>query len=179
MPGNSFLKFVPASGKLEGESLQKGHEGKDGWIEIADWSWDVEAETSFMKGTGAAVGKPTPGTFSFTHYYDRSSPTIMNMIVQGTTFKTMQVDMLKQTGASSGPVKFFQIMAKDVFITKVSSKGGEDGQVTQDVECVFKQVAFGYKMQNNNGELAKSPTEFKWNIAAMNLTVDGDLKVFA
>lgn len=179
MPGNIFLMLTPSSGKAVGESLQKGHEGSDGWIEIGDWSWDVESDTSFTKGTGSAVGKATPGTFSFSHYYDKSSPVIMTNIVQGTTFKTMQVDMLKQTGASNTPVLFFQIMAKDVFITKVSSKGGEDGAVTQDVELVFKEVAFGYKMQKNDGTLDSKVIDFKWNIAKQNFTVDGSLKIFS
>jgi type VI secretion system secreted protein Hcp len=48
--------------------------GKDGWIEIGDWTLDVEAEASHLKGTGAAVGKPTSGVLSFSHFYDKSSP---------------------------------------------------------------------------------------------------------
>jgi type VI secretion system secreted protein Hcp len=178
MPGNTFLKFTGTEGTINGESLQKGHAGADGWIEINDWGWDVEAETSFTKGTGSAVGKATPGTFSFTHYYDKSSPVIMKMIVMGMHFKTMEVDMLKATGAKEGPELFFQIKAKDVFITKVSSKGGEDGAVSQDIECVFKEVRFGYKMQTNAGPLAKEVSEFGWNIAKMNFTTDGTIKVF-
>lgn len=175
MPGNVFLKFMKDSTKIPGESLQVGHAGADGWIEINDWGWDVEADTSFTKGTGAAVGKPTPGTFSFSHYYDKSSPTIMKMIVQGTHFTLMQVDMLKQTGAESGPELYFQLKAKDVFVTKVSNKGGEDGAVTQDVECVFKELAMGYKKQLNTGALDKTVKEFKWNIAAMNFSTSGDI----
>ena len=58
-----------------------------GWIEISDWSWDIEADTSFLKGAGASVGKPTPGTLCFSHYYDLASPVIMQKIVQGTHFE--------------------------------------------------------------------------------------------
>nr|WP_316643683.1 type VI secretion system tube protein Hcp [uncultured Roseateles sp.] len=165
MPGNAFIKFTADSGTIPGESLQKGHTGKDGWIEIGDWSWDIEAETSFLKGTGAAVGKPTPGTMSFSHYYDKSSPVIMKMIVQGTHFKTAQIDMCKQTGSGT-PEIYFQMVAAEVFITKVSSKGGEDGAVNQDVEMVFKSVKFGYKRQTNDGKLGAT-VEFAWNIAEM------------
>jgi len=49
----------------------------------------------------------------------------------------------------------------------VSSKGGEDGAVTQDVECVFKTVAVAYKRQEENGELAKTPKPFIWDIGKM------------
>lgn len=178
MPGNTFLKFTGSGGVIPGESMQTGHLGTAGWIEIGDWSWDVEAETSFTKGTGAAVGKPQPGTFSFSHYYDKSSPVIMKNIVAGEHFTKMEIDMMKATGGTAGQVCYFQIKAKDVFITKVSSKGGEDGAVNQDVECVFKEVEIGYKMQKNNGQLAESPSVFKWNVAGMNLTTDGSIKVF-
>jgi len=166
MPGNSFIKF---DGVTEGESFQSNRDGKKGWIEIGDWSWDIEAETSFTKGGGAAVGKPTPGTLSFSHFFDLSSPVIMDKIVSGRHFAEVVIDMLKQTGDKGGlPAQYFQIKMKEVFITKVSSKGGEDGSVNQDVEMVFKEVAVGYKPQKNDGTL-EAPTDFNWNIARMNL----------
>jgi type VI secretion system secreted protein Hcp len=178
MPGNAFIKFVTPDGKIvPGESLQTGHPGTAGWVEIGDWSWDIEAETSFTKGTGASVGKPTPGTLSFSHYYDKSSPTLMKYIVQGTHFKTAQIDMLKQTGKSTGePEIYFQMFAKDVFISKVSSKGGEDGTVNQDIEMVFKEVNFGYRRQKNDGSLDKT-VPFGWNIAQMDFNTSGDIKL--
>jgi type VI secretion system secreted protein Hcp len=174
MPGNAFIKF---SGDVKGESLQEGHAGDQGWIEIGDWNWDIEAETSFTKGTGAAVGKPTPGTLSFSHYYDKSSPVIMNNILMGTHFKTARIDMLKQTGQTDGkPQAYFQLNMKDVFITKVSSKGGEDGTVNQDVDMVFKACSIGYRMQKNDGTLDKTVL-FGWDISQMNFNVDPSIKV--
>jgi type VI secretion system secreted protein Hcp len=56
----------------------------------------------------------------------------------------------------------------------VSSKGGEDGAVSQDIEFVFKEVAAAYKRQDNNGML-KEAKFFRWNIAEMSDTVDGSL----
>ena len=79
--------------------------------------------------------------------------------------------MLKSTGASDGkPEVFFALKCKDAFITKVSSKGGEDGAITQDVEFVFKAVAIGYKKQNNTGDLEQKPREFGWNIAERSMS---------
>jgi type VI secretion system secreted protein Hcp len=172
MPGNAFIQFVTQKdGFAPGESLQSTHPGTSGWIEIGDWSWDVEAEASHLKGTGAAVGKPTAGVLSFSHYYDKASPTIMQFIVKGNHFKSVTIDMLKQTGEDK-PELFFQLMAKDVFITKVSSKGGEDGAVSQDVEMVFKEVALGYKPQDNQGNLLDAKF-FRWNIAEMTQETPG------
>lgn len=174
MPGNAFIKFTKNDGGTAmGESQQIGHMGDPGgWIEIGEWGWDVEAEASHLKGTGAAVGKPTSGVLNFSHYYDKSSPILMQFIVKGTHFKSATIDMLKQTGQDQ-PELFFQLVAKDVFITKVSSKGGDDGAVTQDVEFVFKAVSVGYKRQLNNGNLDKA-LFFRWNIAEMTDEVKDD-----
>jgi type VI secretion system Hcp family effector len=169
MPGNTFIKFQEIE---KGESYQKGHHGDDGWIEISDWNWDVEAETSFLKGGGSAVGKPQPGNLSISHYYDLASPTIMQKIVAGTHFAEVTIDQLKQVGDKEGaPAAFFQIKMKNAFVTKVSTKGAEDGSVTQDVEMVFKEVSIGYKAQTNEGVLEKELKQFNWNVAQMNETV--------
>jgi type VI secretion system secreted protein Hcp len=168
MPGNAFIKFTGDSPTaVQGESLQDSHPSSEGWSEIGDWSWDIEAETNFKKGTGAAVGVATPGVISFTHTYDKSSPVIMKYIVLGTSFKFVTIHMLKSTGAADGkPEIYFGLKCKDVFITKVSSKGGEDGAITQDVEFVCKGIHIGYKMQKNSGDLDNKIRPFMWDIAA-------------
>jgi type VI secretion system Hcp family effector len=172
--GNAFINFgadVP-----EGESYQKGHEGDKGWIEIADWSWDIEAESSMNKGSGGAVGKATPGNLSITHYFDLSSPTILSKIVGGKHFPFITIDLLKATGKTTGPEAYFQIKVSEAFVTKVSTKGGEDGQISQDVEFVFKEIVVGYKPQKNDGSLgALSP--FKWSVKtnALSSSIGGTL----
>lgn len=165
MPGNAFIKF---NGVKDGESLQETHPGSKGWIEISDWSWDIEAETSFLKGAGASVGKPTPGTMSFSHYYDNASPEIMNRIVQGTHFLDVHIVMLKQTGSKSGKGEvYYGMTMKTVFITKVSTKGAEDGSVSQDIEMVFKEVAIGYKPQSGATGGLGTQKDFTWDISKM------------
>lgn len=165
MPGNSFIKFDG----VKGESLHKTNSGDKGWIEISDWSWDIEADTSYLKGGGAAVGKPQPGTLSFSHYYDKASPVIMSKIVMGKHFKKVQIVMLKQTGAVDGQGEvYFGITMQEAFITKVSSKGAEDGSVTQDIEMVFKVIAIAYLAQKEDGTLSPS-IPFGWDIGKMQI----------
>ena len=169
MPGNAFIRFEGDDKKfITGESTHKTHNGDKGWIEISDWSWDIEAETSFLKGAGASVGKPQPGNLSITHYYDKASPKIMERIVMGTHFKTVQIAMLKQVGEDTGKGEvYFGIEMREAFITKVSSKGGEDGSVTQDVEMVFKTVSVGYKPQALEGGRLAGQIPFDWDIGKM------------
>jgi type VI secretion system secreted protein Hcp len=180
MPGNSFIKFTNQEGGIiPGESFQEHHDREAGWLELSDWSWDIEADTSFTKGSGSAVGRPNPGTLSITHNFDKSSPFIMRNIVLGTHFKTVRIDMLKQTGVAGQkgkPQIYFQLIAGSVFVSKVSSKCGEDGAISQDVDLVFKEVAVGYRMQKQSGGLDVMK-EFGWNVAAMNLKPTSALKL--
>ena len=160
MAGNTFIKLVGSDGKtIEGESRQKGHHGDDGWIEIADWSWELEAEPSANKGTGSAVGKAKAGACSWSHYYDKASPILMNKIVQGVAFKTATIDMLKQTGKKE-PEVYYQMIFEDAFITKVSTKCGEDGSTNQDIDMVAKKITVGYMMQDDKtNELDKKKVQ--------------------
>lgn len=165
MPGNAFIKF---DGIKEGESTHSSNSGEKGWIEISDWSWDIEADTSFLKGAGASVGKPQPGSLSFSHYYDKGSPVIMKKIVQGKHFPKVYIVMLKQTGAEDGQGEpYFAMTMDEAFITKVSSKGAEDGSVTQDIEMVFKVIAVAYKPQAAKGGGLDKQTDFQWDIGKM------------
>jgi type VI secretion system secreted protein Hcp len=109
---------------------------------------------------------------SFSHFYDKSSPVLMAFIVKGTHFKTATIDMLKQTGKDQ-PELYFQFICKDVFITKASNTGCEDGAVSQDIEFVFKEMAIGYKLNNGSLEAARF---FRWNVAEMTQTTSGDIK---
>jgi type VI secretion system secreted protein Hcp len=172
MPGNAFIKFAKAGGvAIVGESLQTSHPSIKGWCEISDWGLDVEAETNFLKGTGAAVGVATPSVVNFTHTFDKSSPVIMNNIIMGTAFDTVVIHMLKATGAANGqPEVYFGAKFANAFITKVSSKGGEDGAITQDVEFVFKTVTLSYKKQLNTGGLAEKAVDFGWDVAQRTTT---------
>jgi type VI secretion system secreted protein Hcp len=169
MAGNAFIRFKKSGKEAPGESTQVNFEN---WVEIGDWSWDIEAESSFTKGSGAAVGKAVPGSFSFTHFFDTSSPVIMGNIVKGVHFDSVEVVMLKQVG--DGELKqYFKIQMKHAFTTKVSTKGGEDGSVSQDFELVAKEIMIEYKPQENSGEIKKSAIPFYWNIATN--SIEGSL----
>lgn len=166
MPGNSFINFgkaVPV-----GEGLQKGHEGSKGWIELTDWSWDIEAEHSADKGTGLAVGKASPGNLSISHYFDTSSPTILNRMVAGQHFDLITIDMCKTTG--NGAQVYFQVQVSYAYVTKVSIKGSEDGSMTEDVEFAFKEIYLGYKAQKNDGGL-EGAVPFEWSVKDQKLAL--------
>ena len=127
MAVNAFITFYD---KADGESIQKG---KEKWIEIQGWDWEVEAESSWTKGGGASVGKPNPGKLNFEHYFDTSSTVILGYICTGKAFPKLQLEMMKTTGKGS-PETYFTMMMEGAFITKVSNSGTEEGNVVQKVE---------------------------------------------
>ena len=157
MAVNAFISFFD---KADGESAQKG---KEKWIEIQGWDWEIEAETSWTKGGGASVGKPNPGKMNWEHYFDTSSTVIMGYICTGKAFPKVELQMMKTTGKGS-PETYFTMKMEGAFITKVSSSGTEEGNVTQKVEMVFKTVKIDYKPQDNKSGKLGSVKTFDWKI---------------
>ena len=159
MAVNAFITFFDAA---EGESNQKG---KEKWIEVQGWDWEIQAESSWTKGGGASVGKPSPGKLSFEYYYDKSSGTINKFMCTGKAFPKAELNMMKTTGKGS-PETYFAMKMEGCFITRSSMSGKEEGNVTQKVELVFKTVQIDYKPQSaKDGTLAGSNI-FKWDIPA-------------
>lgn len=156
---NAFMKID----KADGESKQQGF---DKWIEIQGWEWEVEAESSWTKGSGSSVGKPNPGKFNFEHYYDTSSNKLLQYISAGKAFDKIELHMCKTTGAQT-PEWFFKVQMFESFITKVANTASDDGNVVQKVELVFKQIIIDYKPQDgkgaSSGKLGSALT-YDWNI---------------
>ena len=156
---NAFVSFFD---KADGESIQKG---KEKWVEIQGWDWEVEAETSWTKGGGASVGKPNPGKLNFEHRFDTSSTVILGYICTGKAFPKFELQMMKTTGKGT-PETYFTMTMEGVFITKVSNSGTAEGIVMQKVEMVFKTVKIEYKAQDNKtGSLIAAKT-YNWDIPA-------------
>lgn len=159
MPLNAVMKISGAPGEAKRPKTQF-----DKWIEIQAWDWEVEAETSWVKGGGASVGKPNPGKLNWEHYFDISSPVILKYIFSGQSFDTIELHMLKGTGDASGQQSFFRMIMNGAFITKVANSATDDGNVLQKVEMVFKDVRFEYQPQSDaDGKLGKM-VNVTWDI---------------
>jgi type VI secretion system Hcp family effector len=156
---NAFVSFFD---KADGESIQKG---KEKWVEIQNWDWEVSAESSWTKGGGASVGKPNPGKINFEHRFDTSSNVILGYICTGKAFPKFELQMLKTTGKGT-PETYFTMTMEGAFITKVSNAGTPDGIVVQKVEMVFKTVKIEYKPQDNKTGSFGPARIYNWDIPA-------------
>ena len=155
---NAFVSFFD---KADGESIVKG---KEKWIEIQGWDWEVDAETSWTKGGGASVGKPNPGKMHFEHRFDTASPVILGYICTGKAFPKCELQMMRPAGAGNLQT-YFTMTLEGVFITRVSNTGTADGNVAQIVEMVFKTVKIEYKSQDSKGAMVPAKV-FSWDIPA-------------
>lgn len=154
------MKLRGPKGKIVGESVQDGHKDE---IEIGSFNWEVTANTSIDKGGGASVGKALCGQASWQHYFDTASPMIMLNCVVGTHFPEAIATFCKTTGDAK-PETYFTMTMSECFITKATIGADGDGNVTQDVNMVFKEMQIEYKAQQNDGKLSNTAKTFKWNI---------------
>ncbi|HEU4842448.1 MAG TPA: type VI secretion system tube protein Hcp, partial [Ilumatobacteraceae bacterium] len=137
MAVNAFLSFFD---KANGESLVKG---KERWIELQGWDWEIEAASGWSRAGSARVGKPVPGALRWQHRFDASSPTIMGYLCSGSAFPKAEIQVLDP--AAGGPGKpFLTIVVEGVYITKVATSGSEEGNVTQLVEMAFRTIRLDY-----------------------------------
>ena len=137
------LAFLSFFDKPEGESIQKG---KEKWIELQGWDWEVDAETSWTKGGGASVGKPNPGRLNWEHDFDTASPVILGCLCSGKAFAKVELQMLKTTGSAT-PETYFTMTMDGVFITAVHRRC-RGRHRAQKVEMVFKTVKIEYRPQD-------------------------------
>ena len=139
--------------------------GKEQWIEIQGWDWEIEAESSWTKGGGASVGKPNPGKMNFEHYFDTSSTVIMGYICSGKSFPKMELQMLKTTGKGT-PETYFTMKMEGSYITKVSNRAAP-GKATSPrrSSSSSSNVVIEYKPQDNKDGTLGATKTYNWNIS--------------
>lgn len=158
---NTFIQFTDAGGAvLKGPSVSKEHPG---WSEVNSWSWLVSAESSFVKGSGAAVGKPQPGPFSWSQTLDQTYPKLFTQLVKGQSSKTVTLDVAKSF-SDRAPESFFSMVFGDVFYTRLAVGGGSDALINLNGEFVFRQVSMSYRPADATGRLGPAVTA-SWNVS--------------
>jgi type VI secretion system secreted protein Hcp len=154
MSGDFHIKFDG----VDGEATHKEHKGE---IELLSWSWDVSQSSGAASGGGSGRGKAQPGEFSFSHLYDKASPVLAKHCAAGKHFKDAKMTARK---AGEGQKAFLVITLKEVFVTSVTPSGSDDGSITEDVKCTYKDIEFAYKPQDDKGGLG-GEVKFGWNTA--------------
>jgi type VI secretion system secreted protein Hcp len=113
---------------------------------VTAYSWEVTADSSWSKGSGASVGKPNPGAIRFTKLLDPNSIPALQKITTGAVFASavFTVTFGKGNGAATMVYEM-----QDLFVTNVT-QGAADGLVTEDVAFVFKAVKWTFTDASGN-----------------------------
>ena len=163
MAVNAFLTFFD---KADGESTQRG---KEKWVELLGWDWEIDTDARAGKGGGAKVAKARPGKLTFEHYFDTSSAVVMGSLVTGRAFPQVEVQMTRTTG-SAAPETYFTMHLQGASVTKVSNTASDDGTVTQRCEMAFDVVTIEYHPQDGGTGTLGPASTFTWDIPAGTVT---------
>ncbi|MGC4044952.1 MAG: type VI secretion system tube protein Hcp [Armatimonas sp.] len=130
---------------------------RDGSLAILSVEFGTSAESSFLKGGGASVGKPLPSSLTIKRVSDRSSAAFWTKIVTGRNFPKLVI-------ALGGGIV---LTLEDVFVTNIRIANDQGTPPTESISVVFKTLR--YEVQDTSGR-GQKPTGFIWDIAAMKLT---------
>lgn len=160
-----FLK----SPDFRGDALVKGREGQ---VALNSFQWSVTADTSWVKGSGAAVGKATPGAVSWNQGWDSSISTIYTDMFGGKSVSTATIEMVPNSGASK-PVAGFSTKMDNVLVTEVSknlSSGYTVSSVAKTMQFTYNPAAWGDK---------GSEIKLNWDIATHSSNTVGPIEAKA
>ena len=145
---------------IKGES--KDHKHKD-TIDVLSWSWGMSQSGTAHMGGGAGAGKVSVQDINFTHYLDKSSPTLMLHCWNGKHIKKAKLIIRK---AGEKPLEYLTVEMEDILVSHVSTGGshGED-RLTENVTLNFAKFKAEYQEQKQDGS-GGPKTEAKWDIPA-------------
>jgi type VI protein secretion system component Hcp len=141
-------------GESAGRSTAIGYEN---WTDVATLEWDVSALSSWLKGGGASVGKPNPGSLSWSQELDGSFLYALTNIAGGKSVPKLVIEYVRN--GDHGPVTFMQDVFSDVYFTSIALN---DTTVTNSV--VFKTVTETTWDINEQGKRGAVLSSFNWDI---------------
>ena len=145
---------------IAGDSTAKSREG---WIQIARVDWQVDAGSSWTRGGGVAVGKPSPGPVSFKIPFGPWSTAFLRAIASGATLGTGGPIVVDQVTGDGRLV--LRMRLEGFFVTKYQV-GLASAERPQDLlEGVFKTLRMeAYAVGADN---KPAPTVVEWDVPTL------------
>jgi type VI protein secretion system component Hcp len=140
---------------VQGDATAKGHEK---WIRVSSLDWEVQADTSWVRGSGATVGKPNPGPIDLVLATGTWSRHFVRAIVAGSAFPNVVIDA---TASDGRPL--YRITAEGLFLTDYRLDTLPAAPLPQDhVSGVFKKVKIDYYSVGADGRVTTTTVE--WDV---------------
>ena len=98
-------------------------DGVDGWFSLGSFSMGYDADTTYLKGTGASVGKPVPTAVTFGGLgINETLTTLLKNMTQGTAFRNIQVEAYNRSHEDSSNVKLVdEYFFNSAYATKLTT----------------------------------------------------------
>jgi type VI secretion system secreted protein Hcp len=145
--------FIKING-IDGESQDSKHTNE---IEILNWNWKIEQESTMHTGSGGGAGKAKVYDLEFEHFVDKSSPNLMKYCLTG---KHIPEAVLTVRKAGGSPLEYFKLTMTDVIVTVVAPNGSsvDEVKVREKIKLSFSKVKQEYTIQNSQGGTAGAVT---------------------
>jgi type VI secretion system secreted protein Hcp len=134
-----FLKFVGSAtaGEILGDSTDPQHPNE---IVLLSYSVGIDADSSWSRGSGASVGKPNPGKFSFEHYYDKASTAIVNYIATGSAAPSATLTVRSDPKGNKAGFEYAKYTFEEFYFTNVGQALNGEGRAVSAVAGVYKSL---------------------------------------
>ena len=142
---NVFLKLDGVVGEFAG-STNKALASYKGAIAVQSFKWGVSADTTWSKGGGASVGKPSVSNLDLTIPSNSVAPQLLRHILTGTEIASGTLDVLHTSAIKAGTktpatVKLHAYKLTEMFVASYQFAPAETDAVLHDsVSLVFKTV---------------------------------------
>jgi type VI secretion system secreted protein Hcp len=141
-----FLKVESArQGPIKGESQDESHKGE---IDVASWSWGMQAQTTIAGGT---AGKATVNELVISKKIDSASTALMAAMRNNEVIKKAVLTMRK---AGSKQHEFFKFTLQNGRITRLDLQADSPGtpDYTETLSISFQKLSVEYVPQGVDGQ---------------------------
>jgi type VI secretion system secreted protein Hcp len=133
---------------LEGESTDSKHKNE---IELQSFSWGATQPGSAGHGGGAGVGKVQVHDFSFTKFFDKSSPKLFEACADGQHLPKVVLTCRKAGGEQQ---EYLKVTMSEVIISSLHEAGSEGNNLPMEQATLnFSKIEIEYKPQDEKGNL--------------------------
>lgn len=157
----AFDAFLKLDG-VEGESTRKGFEKQ---IELQSFSFGATNASSIGSGGGAATGKATLSSFSFSKETDATSPALFQACCSGKHFPKAKVVFHKSGGDQA--IDYLVYEFEQCFIEAINWGGSSGSELPhENVSLAFGKVTITYVIQATAGSKA-TPIVGSWDVTTV------------
>lgn len=152
--GNIYVLAKGTNSVIAGDARDQGHEG---WIDVSKLDWDVTAESSWITGGGASVGKPKPGAVKLTFATGPWSREFLRLITTGTGLTSIVIDNIASDGRP-----LYRVELKSFLVTRFRIGSAVAASPEDVVEGVFRNIHWDVYTVGTDGRI--TTTSLDWDV---------------